>query len=190
MKALLDVTVRSFHYRQSLDACVSAIARLDSYEKSPTTRKDTPIKVRQDLLATADVITLALHLRRFAEITRSTGLLKSTQLAAHVLESRGGRADPGVTNVSLDKVVGQIIHSNTCVVCRNGVHLCLHFDVRSIPSALVEGEFATKAVLIVESDRPKRFFFLQEFLESSWSLINAFAEKNKDVKAYIEKRSF
>jgi hypothetical protein len=134
------------------------------------------------------VITLALYLRRFAEITGSARRFKGTSLAWYEFVSSRDRARPRKISTNLEDIVGQIIHSNTCLVSRNVTHLCSHFGVRAIPRALFKGELATRAVLIVESDRPKRFIFLREFLNVSLSLIDWFAKKNKDVGQYLATR--
>jgi hypothetical protein len=183
----MDISVRGFHFRQSLDVCVSLIARLQSYAKSPTERTDNPIKIRQDLLATSDVIDLALHLRRFAEITNSVARMKNSQLTAFAWTSE---RELQLQSASLYDLASRIIHSKTCAVYRNLTHVFLHFGSQ-IPSKEVrQGPWAAFPLLVVNSERKdKEFLSLGDFLNTSFLQIDAVAKNDDEIREYLNRRT-
>ncbi len=191
MRALRELANIGFHYRNCLEDCLNRIARLDSYIHLAPSRNDSPIKIRQDMLATQDVVNLSLSARRLVEITNSRKYAKQLNIGSFELIPKNTGAEVIKERIDLYELLGRIIHARTCLACRNILSIVGHFNIRSIPKSLVEGEMATKPVLIVQSDKTrKRVCELGDFSVAVYKIIESLARNDQCLTQYLETRNF
>jgi hypothetical protein len=143
------------------------------------------------MLATQDVVDLALNSRRLIEIMNLHRYAKQISINSIELRPKGLSAEVIKESVALYDLLSRILHSKTCLACRNILSVVGHFDIRSIPKSLLKGEMATRPTLIVESDKArKRICDLEDFSGATYGIIEHLASKDKDLTKYLKTRHY
>ena len=167
--------------RHSYDNLLTAAARLLAFSYTPAKVPEGPVFEHQEVLILDDLISFAIHARRFTENTITQKVASS-----HLLQRSDGIQGK---NYSLTRLINVIVHNQSLRICRTENELKILGGDQSFENLMTANiKYFPQPICFITSDTSTIFSFrLGDFIESfQATMLHEIMQICEDQKLYLD----